>query len=155
MSIRSTVKAILCKENQILLNRCQMENGEIYYDLPGGGQNPYESLEEALHREILEETGYQGRILRLAALAEEIYDEEELRESYPEYAHRIFHIFVMELCGKEPKQPGEKDWQQLVSVWIPLVEADRLNLRPRHLIGRVTELVQNEFPIYLGTIHVK
>ena len=56
MSIRSTVKAILCKENQILLNRCQMENGEIYYDLPGGGQNPYESLEEALHREILEET---------------------------------------------------------------------------------------------------
>lgn len=155
MSIRSTVKAILCKENQILLNRCQTEAGEIYYDLPGGGQNPYESLEEALCREILEETGYQGRILRLAALAEEIYEEEELRKSYPEYAHRIFHIFVVELWGEEQKQPREKDWQQLDSVWIPLAEADTLNLRPRHLMGRVSELVKNEFPIYMGTIHVK
>ena len=86
---------------------------------------------------------------------EEIYEEEELRKSYPEYAHRIFHIFVVELWGEEQKQPREKDWQQLDSVWIPLAEADTLNLRPRHLMGRVSELVKNEFPIYMGTIHVK
>ena len=48
MSIRSAAKAIIIKDDQILLNRCRHKDGSIYYDLPGGGQHKYESLEAAV-----------------------------------------------------------------------------------------------------------
>ena len=38
MAIRCAIKAIIIKNGAILLNRCKGEDGDIYYDLPGGGQ---------------------------------------------------------------------------------------------------------------------
>ena len=67
MSIRSAAKAIIIKDNQILLNRCRHKDGSIYYDLPGGGQHPYESLEDAVRREVMEETGFEVSVRRFAA----------------------------------------------------------------------------------------
>ena len=82
MSIRSGAKAIIIKDGRVLLNRCRHEDGTIYYDLPGGGQHPYESLEDAVRREVMEETGFEVSVLRFAALAEEIYTDEGLRTHY-------------------------------------------------------------------------
>ena len=53
MSIRSTVKAIIINDNKVLLNRCFDENNGYYYSLPGGGQNQYETLHDAIIRECL------------------------------------------------------------------------------------------------------
>ena len=51
MSIRNTSKALIVKENRVLLNRCRLEKTvEIYYDLPGGGQQLFETMEEAVIR---------------------------------------------------------------------------------------------------------
>ena len=36
MAIRNAAKAIVIWNGKILLNRCITEDGEIYYDLPGG-----------------------------------------------------------------------------------------------------------------------
>ena len=84
MSIRSAAKAIIIKDDQILLNRCRHKDGSIYYDLPGGGQHKYESLEAAVLREVKEESGFDVTIRRFAALAEEIYTNEKLRAQYPD-----------------------------------------------------------------------
>ena len=73
MAIRCASKAIIINNGAVLLNKCKNEEGHIYYDLPGGGQNVYESLEEALVREVKEETGYDVRVDKFVALAEEIY----------------------------------------------------------------------------------
>lgn len=73
MSIRNSSKALIISNNKILVNQCRYDNGDVSYDLPGGGQKELESMEEALFREVLKETGYEIRILRFAALAEEIY----------------------------------------------------------------------------------
>ena len=54
--IRSTAKAIILHEGRILLNRCADSRNGIYYALPGGGQNQFEPLEDAVVRECLEET---------------------------------------------------------------------------------------------------
>jgi len=80
MPIRCTSKAIIVRDGRILLNRCRQLNGRIYYDLPGGGQHTYETLEDALIREVREETGYTVRVVRFAGMAEEIYTSALMRE---------------------------------------------------------------------------
>ncbi len=151
MSIRNSSKALLVREGEILVNRCRSaQSGEVYYDLPGGGQRPFETMKEALVREVLEETGYHVRVLRLAAVAEEICLEPEVREKFPEYCHRIAHIFLAELAEEERASPGETDLGQEESLWIPLAEADRLPFLPERLCGRVSALVRGEGPADLG-----
>ena len=77
MRIRNSVKGIIIDGGKILLNKSKnilghvhhgIPQGMIYYELPGGGQEQYESLEEALGRECLEETGYTARPQRLLAI---------------------------------------------------------------------------------------
>ena len=62
MSIRSTVKAVIIRENKVLLNKC-VRHGEIYYNLPGGGQDKYEDMESAVRREVMEETSSRIAII--------------------------------------------------------------------------------------------
>lgn len=80
MAIRNAAKAIIIENGKVLLNKCIGKCNEIYYDLPGGGQNQFEEMEDAVKRECLEESGYRIEIIRFAALAEEIYDDSELRK---------------------------------------------------------------------------
>ena len=84
MAIRCAAKALIVHEGKILLNRCRHSDGSVYYDLPGGGQHPFESMEEAVRREVLEETGMSVCVVRFAAMAEEIYTSEVLRQKYPQ-----------------------------------------------------------------------
>ncbi len=59
MAIRNAAKAILIHNDKFLLNKCQSKDIGIYYDLPGGGQNPYETMEQAVLREVLESRCWQ------------------------------------------------------------------------------------------------
>lgn len=155
MAIRSTAKALILHENKVLVNKCVVEEtGEVYYDLPGGGQHPYETMEQTVVREVREETGYQVEVVRFAALAEEISTDEELREKYPDYAHRIVHIFLARVTGAAQSDPTERDFQQQESVWMPLEEADRVSFRPKQLSGKVSQLAAGTAPEYLGSVCV-
>lgn len=104
--IRCTAKAIVVRDGCILLNRCRKRDGSVYYDLPGGGQHVYESMEQAVVREVLEETGYAVKNLRFAALAEEIYTDDALRQKYPDYTHRVMHIFLAEVEEGRVQMPS-------------------------------------------------
>ena len=150
--IRCSSKALLIRGDEILLNCCAYSDGTPYYDLPGGGQDAYESMEEALLREIMEETGYSAEILHFAALSEEIYDDPELREKYPGYAHRILHIFLAKAV-EQVCSPSDLDFQMHGRKWFPVDEADRLPLLPETLRGRIREVIDAGHPVYLGTIH--
>lgn len=155
MSIRNSAKAVILHEGKILLNHCVTAAGTEYYDLPGGGQHQFESMEEAIVREVQEETGYTVQVKRFLALAEEIEQEHTLREQYPDYTHRIVHFFLAELTGKSRPDPSEKDFQMLESIWIPLDQADSLSFRPPQLTGRITALIHGEISPFLGTVLVK
>lgn len=150
--IRCSSKALLLRDDEILLNCCAYSDGTPYYDLPGGGQDPYESMEECLLREITEETGYTAEIERFAALSEEIYDDPEMREKYPDYTHRILHIFIARAVEKAA-EPTDYDFQMRDRQWFSLEEADTLPLLPETLRGRLREVIAAGRPVYLGTIH--
>jgi len=151
MSIRSGAKALIVREGKLLLNRCRHADGRVYYDLPGGGQRQHEPLEEALVREVLEETGLRVRPVRFAALSEEIYTSPKLRSLYPDYTHRMLHIFLAELVSEEA-QPTEKDLGMEKSEWIPLdAVRDLPELCPHALQTRLAEVLSGESAVFLGT----
>ena len=108
--IRSTAKAIILHEGRILLNRCADSRNGTYYALPGGGQNQFEPLEDAVVRECLEETGYRVHPVRLIAVCEEIWNDAERRQKYPEYAHRMLHIFLCTLDGIAPSNRRDRSF---------------------------------------------
>lgn len=151
MAIRCASKAIIIKNGAVLLNRCKREDGCIYYDLPGGGQKPYESMEQTLLREVMEETGYEIRLERFVGLAEEINTNAELREKYPEYTHRILHIFTASLVGEKKDAPTEKDFHMEESVWVSLDDIDALaETRPSCLKQLLCDVREDESPRFYG-----
>lgn len=151
MSVRSGAKALIVREGRILLNRCRHADGRVYYDLPGGGQKQHEPLEEAVVREVLEETGLRVHVLRFAALSEEIYADPELQRRYPDYSHRMLHIFLAEVVSEEAS-PTEKDYCMEGSEWVPLEVVKELpELCPRALKTRLAEVLSGEGAVFLGT----
>lgn len=151
MSIRSTAKAIIVNKDKVLLNKCFDEENGHYYSLPGGGQKTCETLEEAIKREVLEETGYKVKTKRFSALFEEICEDERLKELYPDYIHKIYHIFVCELVDKVKKTPTEVDKMQICAEWIDLDDLNKVTLLPRVLNNNILKMIKNEVPLFLGT----
>lgn len=100
-----------------------------------------------------EETGYTVEVGRFAAIAEEIYEDAELRAKYPEYCHRISHIFFVRLVGETEERylPSGTDWQQEGSEWVSLEQADRLPFFPKALEGKISGIVSGEEAVYLGS----
>lgn len=154
MSIRNAAKAVIMDRDKILLNRCRSESNERYYTLPGGGQNPYETMEEAVRRECLEETGYAVIVDKFAALYEEIIEDEELRAAYPDYTHKIFHIFLCHPENGNPREPSEKDSGQLGCEWVPVEKVKDLRFYPA-VVGENIEAIQSgSCPAFLGSARV-
>ena len=154
MAIRCASKAIIIEKNFVLLNRCKRSDGTIYYDLPGGGQKIYESLEEAVIREVKEETGYDVSVDKFVAIAEEIYMSDYLREKYPEYTHRILHIFKANIVGNGKEQPTETDYEMEECVWMPLSGMESIETRPSGLKELIVNCVEGNVPMYMGTEYV-
>ena len=155
MAIRCATKAIIIENGAILLNRCKGEDGDTYYDLPGGGQKQYESMEQTVIREVKEETGYEVSVERFVALAEEINVSEEYRKLYPEYTHRVLHIFTAKLNGERREAPTEKDFGMEESVWMSLEKLDdTVKTRPGCLKEILHRLAEADVPIYLGTEYI-
>lgn len=155
MAIRCASKAIIIENGAILLNRCKGEDGDTYYDLPGGGQKQYENMEQTMVREVREETGYEVLVERFVALAEEINISEEYRKLYPEYTHRVLHIFTAKLSGEKRETPTETDFGMEESVWMPLEKLDdKVKTRPGCLKKIVEHVAKAEVPVYLGTEYI-
>jgi ADP-ribose pyrophosphatase YjhB (NUDIX family) len=155
MGVRSCAKAIVVHDGRLLLNQCRDEANGAYYALPGGGQNPGETLEEAVVRECLEETGYAVVPLRFAALFEEIIDDEDFRARFPEYAHRVVHLFICALSGEEPEAPTEIDAVQTGCEWVRISKLNTIRLLPEVIRGSIWEILEGGAPRFLGSGHIR
>jgi 8-oxo-dGTP diphosphatase len=94
--------AVLARGSDVLVTF--QEEPEPEFQLPGGGIDPGESPLTALHREVLEETGWRiASPRRLGAFRQFTYMPE-----YDLWAEKICHIYLATpvLCLGEPTEPG-------------------------------------------------
>ena len=152
MSIRNTVKAVTICNNKILLNLCHRDGVGDYYTLPGGGQLQYETMAQALQRECAEETGYLVEPVGFLAMYEEIYSDPHLRQRFPDYAHKCYHLFLCTVRDNAPQQAAEPDLWQTKCVWTELDLLDTLPVYPRTIGKALRRLIAGEGPCFLGTV---
>ena len=119
--------------------------------MPGGGQRQYESVMQALEREIREETGLSIRPLHMAAMCEEITTDLKSRAQSPDYTHRLTLIFAAKPQGDVSAAPEHPDSEMQCSEWVALEQADELNLYPRPLRGHIKEALCAKGALWLGT----
>lgn len=95
------IRGAVFRENKILLVK---ERGDGLWTLPGGWADVGESPSEAVTKEILEESGYQTRVLKLVA----VYDRDKQGHTpFPFYIYKFF--FLCELTGGSPSASIETE----------------------------------------------
>ena len=106
---RPGVYAILARGNDLLVTH-QMEP-EPEVQLPGGGIDPGESVITALHREVMEETGW----VIAGAKRLGFYRKFVFMPEYDLWAEKICHIYVARpaLRHGAPTEPGH------TALWMP------------------------------------
>lgn len=108
---RQAARGILIQENKVALIYLSKRN---YHKLPGGGIEKDETLEQAFHREIMEETGCRCQVTDPKAMTIEHRDSLHLTQ--------ISHVFfgkVTENTGQFHFDPYEiEEGSQLK--WIPI-----------------------------------
>ena len=92
---------VLNEEGRMLLVR---ETGDGLWTLPGGWADPGTTPAEAVEKEILEESGFVTRAVRLLAL----YDRD--RQGHPPLQWPVYKLFMLcELQGGAPRHSIETD----------------------------------------------
>ena len=132
--------------------RCERA-GKEYYTLPGGGQDPQESLEQTVVRECLEETGFTVKVGSLAFVLEEIITDPQSIAQYPDYCHHHMWYFRCELAENAQQEITHLDLGQTGICWIPLEEVKQIPLVPQLVRDSIAAAFKNNDTRYLGTTY--
>jgi 8-oxo-dGTP diphosphatase len=113
-----------------------------FWSLPGGAVETGEHLDEAIAREVLEETGLVVRPTSVATIFERILHDAEGR---PEYHYVLVDYFCTVLGGQ--LQAGDDSDQVR---WVPLtaVESVKLTEGTREVIQKVNPGRVSDMPVF-------
>lgn len=115
-----TVDAVVIHSGHVLLVRRKHEPGKGLWAFPGGFVDVAETLDEAVIRELREETGIPllTDALRLATRRKQVFDQPERSQRGRTITHAYHFDFP---CGDLPPVKGADDAEQ--ARWVPLSEA--------------------------------
>lgn len=116
MRTNVSVRGIIIRDGKILLIH-RFKNGAEYWVVPGGGVEEGEALEEALRREMKEETGREINSFELLKTCEEAGREQNLFRCELEEGELI-------LGGPEANDNSEEN--KYILTWVPIDEAKKL-----------------------------
>ncbi|KXK53626.1 MAG: NUDIX domain-containing protein [Chloroflexi bacterium] len=132
--IRVSASAVIVRRGHILLVKFDDRTGP-HYNLPGGGADPGETVEEACIREVYEEAGARITIGRLLMVRE--YEPVRCRSAFGK-RHKLNLVFEgLLLPGSEPRMPHKPDAHQIGVEWVALNALPHLNLVSPSLPGQI------------------
>jgi len=123
--------AIVVRDNKILLIHRKKE-GREYWVFPGGGIEEGEKGEETVLRELKEETGLKGKLVKLA------FFDFNFGTNHPFYLVEVDSSKV-KLGGPELERNSENDWYN--PEWVSLSKLSNLNLLPESAKAKVIKFL--------------
>ncbi|MFJ8262902.1 NUDIX domain-containing protein [Rummeliibacillus sp. NPDC094406] len=139
MKVRSSVQAVIINENKILTIK-KYDYNKFMNILPGGGQEPGETLKEAVVRECIEETGLKVQVGELLFVSEYIGKNHE-HAKWDNQVHVVVHLFECPYPDDDNSfgQGSKLDSDQLSLEWLPLEDLPKTNLYPKAIIPFLIE----------------
>lgn len=149
-NIRNAVRALIVRDGCVLLLRKEGGGQGERYALPGGAQDPGETLVKALDRECQEEIGTQVEIGELLYVA----DYFKPRDTQPPSTrHLLEFLFSCNVpADYTPRNGHHPDKHQIEVVWVNLGDLDQLTLLPPSLAGHLKSTLTGHDRGYLGVI---
>ena len=134
--IRNAVRAVIVRDNSVLMLRKWDDQQAFRYALPGGAQESGETLAAALRRECLEEIGCEVQLGPLLLVAD--YFKRRNSEP-PSYRQLIEYLFRCDVPSDYQPQNGSRpDKHQLGVAWMPRNELPSLTMTPTFLADFLT-----------------
>ncbi|MGZ3790464.1 MAG: NUDIX domain-containing protein [Bacteriovorax sp.] len=151
--IRNSAKAIILEKDKILLIKISNKENK-YFILPGGGQEKFETLQQTVIRECMEETGYHVKVLDIMFIRDYIARNHEFALINPEF-HQVEFMFNCRIDHeKEKRECTVLDHDQVGIEWVALNEILSVNLYPGIIREKIVKFYKGEkIPIYLGDIN--
>ncbi len=150
--VRVSVKAIVVVDGRILLAKHRDSRG-VWYSLPGGGQGQGETVEEALIRECLEETGAKVQLGPLLFVRDYVADHHEFADEDPG-AHQVELMFRCDMVGGAPElSVSVPDSMQIGAEWVEVSRLSDCRLYPKVLVQLLLDGVGFNGAMYLGDVN--
>jgi len=116
--IRTCARAVILRGEEILVQVKTKPGRGTYLTLPGGKQDPGETLHDCVIRECAEEIGATVRVDRLLHVAE------VFRRKPTGLRHQIDILFACRVdAGYVPRLGSHPDPSQIATAWMPLADA--------------------------------
>ena len=146
--IRNAVRAVISRDDSVLLQRKIDDNGTERYALPGGAQEHGERLTEALQRECEEEIGTRVEVIDLLFVG----DYFKPRETSPPTTRQLLEfLFICSVDpGYQPRNGPHPDKHQVEVVWVPFDSLEGINLVPAGYVELLRQ--QKSSRVYVGQI---
>ena len=155
MRLRCGVAAVIIHDEKLLVVKKRDVKG-VVYSFPTGGQEPGETLVQAVKREVLEEVGCEivvGPLLWVREYIGKNHENADLEGDLHVVCH-LFHCTINEFLHTfEGKAPDED--QEGVE-WLPLEELATCRFYPQALVPFLLELgrgVPSSAPLYVGDVN--
>jgi len=118
------------------------DGDDVFYIMPGGGQDTGETLEEAVEREVAEEFGIQVKAKSLEFVIEGLTGEN---------FHRVDLVFLCDYIRDIPNAEIKGDMNQVGYDWLLVDDLENQPLYPSRLRKQIVNLYNSKKNIvYLG-----
>ena len=139
--IRNSAKALIIRDGKMAAIRIRDANEE-WYIMPGGGQEPEETLQETVCREVSEEFGINVMCKELLFVVEVVHCER---------FHRVDLIFRCEFINELPHIALRYDTNQVGVEWLDISTLNLQQLYPSKLRRQIMNFCEGKpYKVYLG-----
>jgi ADP-ribose pyrophosphatase YjhB (NUDIX family) len=139
--IRNSAKALIIKDGKMLASKIN-DKGDVFYIMPGGGQDIEELLPETVKRECAEEMGIIVEPQSLVFVVEGLHG-----ESF----HRVDLVFLCDYIGEIKNAKIQGDKNQIGFEWLSIENLINEPLYPSKLRLQIINLFNGKKTnVYLG-----
>lgn len=139
--IKNSAKALIIKDGKVLVSKLN-DDGDVFYIMPGGGQETEELLPDTVIRECAEELGAVVALKSLAFIIEGTHGEKY---------HRVDLVFLCEYVGEIENAVIQGDHNQIGFEWLDISVLENEPLYPSKLRAAIQKLYYNKpYDNYLG-----